>query len=70
LFNIINDLKIPNGYKIVFRNLLNYKYIDIYKSNKFQGTKMLFKGLPQGSVLSPMLFNLYVKDILRERKVD
>jgi len=26
---------------------------------------MLFKSLPQESVLNPMLFNLYIKDILK-----
>jgi len=29
-----------------------------------QDTRSLYKGLPQGSVLSPLLFNFCVKDIL------
>jgi len=38
--------------------------IDIYESGNFQGTRTLYKGLPQGSVLSSLLFNLHIKDII------
>jgi len=65
LFNIINNLRIPIGYKIFIKNLLNYRFIDIYESSLYQGTRMLFKGLPQRSVLSPLFFNLYIKDIVK-----
>jgi len=58
LFNVVNDLKIPKGYKLFIQNLIDYRFINIYESNKFQGTRTLFKDLPQGSVLSPLLFNL------------
>jgi len=55
LFDVINSLRIPVGYKIFIRNLLNYRIVDIYELGKFQRFKTLYKGLPQGSV-SPLLF--------------
>jgi len=63
LFNIINNLRIPTGYKMFIKNLMNY--IDMYESSRYQGTRKLFKDLLQGSVLSPLFFNLYVKDIIK-----
>jgi len=64
LFGIINSLKIPWGYKRFLRELLGVRSIEIYESSLFQGLRSTYKGLPQGSVLSPLLFNLYIKDIL------
>jgi len=56
-------LKIPCGYKQFLKKLLNYRTIEIYTHFIYQGTRSIFKGLPQCSVLSP--FNLYVKDVLK-----
>jgi len=65
LFNIINSLKIPLGYKMFIKTLLEYRIVNIYESGIFQGTRILHISLPQGSIFSPLLFNLYVKDILK-----
>jgi len=65
LFDIINNLKIPVGYKIFIKNLLSFKHIEIFESGISQGKRMLFKGLSQESVLSPLLFNLYIKNIVK-----
>jgi len=46
LFDIVNNLKIPIGYKKFIKNLLNFRFIDIYESGKFQGSRTLYKGLP------------------------
>jgi len=63
-FDIVNNLGIPIGYKKFIKNLLKSRDIDIYESENFQSIRMLYKGLSQGSVLSPLLFNLYLKDII------
>jgi len=65
LFNIVNSLKIPTGYKKFIKSLLEFREIDIYESGNFQGVRLLYKGLPQGSVLSLLLFNLYIKDVIQ-----
>jgi len=65
LFNIVNNLKIPTGYKKFIKNLLEFREIAIYESGNFQGVRSLYKGLPQGSILSPLLFNLYIKDVIQ-----
>jgi len=64
LLNMINVLRISLGYKIFFKKLLNYRSIEIYESGVDQAMRSLYKGLLQDSVLSPLLFNFYVKDIL------
>jgi len=46
LFEIVNNLKIPLGYKIFIKNLLNFRHIEIFESGIFQGKRTLFKGLP------------------------
>jgi len=61
LFDIINNLKIPIGYKKFIKNLLKFRDIDIYESGIFQGTRTLYKGLPQGSILSPLSFQSIFK---------
>jgi len=65
LFNIINDLKISLDSKFSLKKLLDFRIIDIYESSSYQGTRSLFKDLPQGSVLSPFIVYLYVRDILQ-----
>jgi len=36
IFDIINKLKIPIGYKKFIKNLLSFRYIHIYESGNFQ----------------------------------
>lgn len=64
LFDLIDTFKIPIGYKWFVRNLISPRNANFFKSGLFFSSRCLRKGLPQGVVSSPLLFNLYVKDIL------
>ncbi|XP_076291049.1 uncharacterized protein LOC143214198 [Lasioglossum baleicum] len=45
--------------------IANWSYCRFASSPSFQGVRTIFKGLPQGGVLSPLLYNLYVADIFK-----
>jgi len=48
LFSIINNLKTPIWYKLFIKRLLDNRLIEIYELDKYQGTGMFYKNLPQG----------------------
>lgn len=52
------------GYKVWLNNHLSSRSVKFFFNGGLVANRNLFNGLPQGSVLSPLLFNLYVKDIL------
>lgn len=64
LFDILNQMNIPSGYKRFFCNFLSPRIVNFYESGALYSQRCIGRGLPQGSVLSPLLFNLYVKDVL------
>lgn len=47
----------------LLENMLTNRLIKVYLNGKSSKTKMLNNGLPQGSVLAPLLFNLYTSDM-------
>ena len=47
--------------------IANWCYSRIITSLSF-GKRVLYKGLPQGGVLSPLLYNLYVSKICRDQR--
>jgi len=53
LFDIVNTIRILATYKGFIRILIGYRNVNFYESGKFCDSCTIFKGLPQGSSLSP-----------------
>ena len=49
----------------VFRNLYRNRFFNVHLGNNKSRCRKLNNGLFQGSVLSPVLFNLYTNDNLK-----
>jgi len=60
LLDIVNSIRIPVDYKSFIGNLINHRYVNFYESDKFCDSRTIFKGLPQRSSLSRLLFNLFI----------
>lgn len=59
LTEVIKDLKMIN----LFDSMLSNRFLQVCLNNKSSHWRCLNDGLPQGSVLSPILFSLYVADL-------
>ena len=46
-----------------FKNYLNDRYFFVKYRGKLSNSKPLTKGVPQGSILGPLLFSIYVNDL-------
>lgn len=65
LTNKLKLLKIPPNIVRFIKSTLKCRTLAGYAENTQLGVKTTYKGLPQGSILSPLLFNLYMTGIER-----
>ncbi|GBO42780.1 Retrovirus-related Pol polyprotein from type-1 retrotransposable element R1 [Araneus ventricosus] len=69
LFNIFNNYKLPDFYK----NFIFY-YLDdrlvYYVNEVFETSRCYFRGCPQGSVIAPTIWNLYINSVLNDNNCD
>ena len=63
LINKIHDTNIPQNIKKFTANYLKGKKAYTLYNNSKSRQRLLKTGVPQGGVLSPVLFNIYTSDI-------
>lgn len=64
LINDLIDLNISSNIISFIQNIIRSRNISFYVNKKHVADRTTYKGLPQGSALSPLLFNIYVRKII------
>lgn len=59
----LTQLSIPEKLVRFICNMLMERYVTVKSSHQFLAPKTTWRGLPQGSVLSPLLYSLYTFDL-------
>jgi len=63
LFDAINSFNIPRYYKKFIMNLISPRFASFFEGKNFYGQRTLYRGLLQGSAISPILFNIYTSGV-------
>ena len=65
LDNILQKLKIPYKTRMFIFNLITNRQLFFKIGNKLTGPYSKSTGVPQGCVLSPLLYNIYVSELMK-----
>ncbi|GBN29328.1 Retrovirus-related Pol polyprotein from type-1 retrotransposable element R1 [Araneus ventricosus] len=63
LFNVFNNIRLPRFFMNFLYFYLNNRKV-VYTNEIFNVTKQYYRGCPQGSVIVPTLWNIYINSIL------
>ncbi|GBN40333.1 Putative protein in type-1 retrotransposable element R1DM [Araneus ventricosus] len=64
LYDIFNDFNMP----LFFKNFIYYYLMDrhvSYVNEVFETSRPVFRGCPQGSVIAPIIWNMYINSVLK-----
>ena len=70
LWNVLKEMGVPDRLTCLLRNLYAGQEATVRTGHGTIGGFQIGKGVPQGCILSPCLFNLYVEYIMRNPGLD
>ena len=70
LWKILKEMRIPGHLACILRNLYTGQEATVRTRHEMTDWFQIGKGVFQGCVLSPCLFNLYAEYIMRNAKLD
>ncbi|GBM93759.1 Putative protein in type-1 retrotransposable element R1DM [Araneus ventricosus] len=64
LFNMFNDFNLPLFYKNFIYYYLKDRHV-YYVNEVFETSRQCYRGCPQGSVIAPIIWNIYINAVLK-----